>query len=116
MNIEHATDLVEFLEKFPEFHQQQYWLKRSTNNVIRGCGAGWAATLAGAEPVWLESYAPTGHAAFKAVLDGETDYIFEIAQKWLDLSEDDADELFDGMLEEDDMLNLLRKWISEGKA
>lgn len=92
-NRENLILLRDYLWAHPEEHNQTSWARKSSCGTTR-CLAGTAAFLAGKEIDWSRGavLAGTGITVTARTTDGL--WIEEVAQEWLGLDPEEANELF----------------------
>ncbi|MCZ1012358.1 hypothetical protein [Streptomyces lydicus] len=111
-----AARIITAIEKRPATHDQSDWMAgatRLTADEEVGCGttlcvAGYAAHLTG---YTLE----LASGVVRASKNGLTDYVDHVARTELGITADDAEDLFYGELDRDDVLAALR-YLANGET
>lgn len=106
MNSEKFDRVVEFIQDHPDAHNQSTWIGRSNSYNDFSCGttgciAGWAALQNGWRPVWSAYYDDNANEVVK---DGVRCPVGRVGRDELELADDQADWMFDGSRELDDIV------------
>lgn len=103
---------MEHIEAHPEEHDQDHWgLKTACGTVM--CFAGHAAVLDGATPIWNQGPSDR-HPEMEAVIrNGSAMRVEQYAGMALGLTDKEADELFWGADDIDDVRKVVAKFLAE---